>query len=160
MKIFRITLLAFVLIAAWACVAWASNTANHTVTVQVNAINELAITGGSVTLTLNTATAGSNPNDVTDATCGLQWTTNEATKKITVQTDQSSPNFTLKSVAISVSGGTAAAQSTLSGAAPHDFVTGISTTLGSCTVRYTGQATAAQGTGSVLHTVTYTITGS
>ncbi|MBU1948725.1 MAG: hypothetical protein KJ927_08445 [Candidatus Eisenbacteria bacterium] len=152
------------LIVAILCTAFvatgvsAGTTANHTVTVTVAAINEVAIVGGNVTLTIDSATAGSQPDDATDATTSdLNWTTNEASKKITVATDLADPDFTLKVVAANVAGGTAAAQVTLSTIAA-DFVTGISTTVGTCDLSYTASATAAQGTGSDVHTVTYTIT--
>lgn len=139
-------------------VANASNTDNHTVTVTVSAINEVAIVGGNVTLTINTATAGSEPTNATDnTTADLNWTTNEATKKITVATSLASPTFTLKVLAQNVTGGTAASEVTLSTTATN-FVTGISSTTGGCDLSYTASATAAQGTGSDAHTVTYTLT--
>jgi len=147
-----------VLIFGCSGLATASNTANHTVTVHVDAINEVAITGGDITLTINSANAGSQPNDATNATCHLEWTTNEANKKITVQSDQAAPTFTLKVIATGVSGGTAAPQVTVSNVA-QDFVTGVATTVGNCTLSYTGSATAAQGTGEDVHVVTYTLTG-
>ena len=135
-----------------------SQTANHTVTATVSAINEVAIVGGNLTLTINTATAGSNPDDATDnTTCDLNWTTNEVGKKITVATNLVSPTFTLAVVAQNVTGGTAAPSVTLSTTAT-DFVTGIATTTGTSDLSYTASATAAQGTGSDVHTVTYTIT--
>ena len=135
-----------------------SQTANHTVTVTVSAINEAAIIGGNITLTINTATAGSNPDDATDnTTCDLNWTTNQASKKITVATNLVAPTFTLSVVAQNVTGGTAASSVTLSTTAT-DFVTGVATTTGNCDLSYTGSATAAQGSGSDVHTVTYTIT--
>ncbi|MBD3336070.1 MAG: hypothetical protein GF355_11200 [Candidatus Eisenbacteria bacterium] len=138
----------------------AGTTDSHTVTVNVSAINEVGITGGNITLTIDSATPGSEPNDASDATtCDLDWTTNEASKKITVATDLASPNFTLKVEAANVTGGTSAGQVTLSTTA-QDFVTGISTTTGTCDLSYTASATAADGTGSDTHTVTYTITAS
>jgi hypothetical protein len=158
MKTFRVMLALCISLLIGASCSWASNTASHSVTVTVDAINELAITGGDIELTINAATAGSNPTSVQNTACGLQWTTNEATKKITVETDQASPTFTLKALATSVSGGTAAAEATLSSTTPADIVTGVSTTLGNCTIRYSANATAAEGTGSDVHTVTYTIT--
>ena len=140
--------------------AFAASSANHTVTVNVSAINEVSISGGNVTLTINAAVAGSNPTDATDATTAdLLWTTNESSKKITVATNLASPDFTLKVVAASVSGGTAATEVTLSTTAA-DFVTAVSTTTGSADLSYTASATAAEGTGSDAHTVTYTMTAS
>jgi hypothetical protein len=138
--------------------AMAANTDNHTVTVQVQAINEAAISGGNITLTINTASAGSEPDDAVDnTTCDLAWTTNQATKKITAETDLAAPTFALKVLAQNVTGGTAAAEVTLSTTAT-DFVTGVATTTGGCDLQYTASATAAQGTGSDVHTVTYTLT--
>ena len=138
----------------------ATDTDQHQVTVQVNAINEVALDGGDINLVINSATAGSNPDDAVDnSSCDLRWTTNEASKKITVQSSLGSPTFTLKVVAQNVSGGTAASEVTL-GTTAADFVTGVSLTTGSCDLQYTASATAANGTGSDVHTVTYTITGS
>lgn len=139
-------------------VAGAASSDNHTVTVQVNAVNEIGLSGGNITLTVDTAVPGSDLTGPTDnTTCDLAWTTNQASKKVTVQTDQAAPSFTLKVAAQNVSGGTAAAEVTLSTTA-QDFVTGISQTVGSCDLAYTASATAAQGTGSDVHTITYTIT--
>jgi len=139
--------------------AMAANTDFHTVTVQVLAINEAAITGGDLTLTINTATAGQEPDDAVDnTTCDLAWTTNEATKKITVETNLAAPTFTLKVVAQNVTGGTAETEVTLSTTGANDFVTAISETTGGCDLQYTASATAAQGIGSDVHTVTYTLT--
>ena len=138
----------------------ASDTDNHTVTVQVQSINELAVSGGNVTLTINSATAGSDPdNDDDVSTCDLLWTTNDASKKIVAKTSLAAPTFTLKAVAESVSGGSAAAEVTLN-TTDQDFVTGVATTVGNCDIRYTASATAAEGTGSDVHTITYTIVDS
>ena len=145
------------LAAALASAAMAGQSASHTVTVQVNAINELALTGGNITLTISTATAGQQPDPATNSTCTLAWTANQANRKITVATSLLTQNFTLKALAQSVTGGTAAPEVTLSNTAA-DFVTGVSRTTGGCTLRYTASATAAQGTGSDVHTVTYTLT--
>jgi hypothetical protein len=158
MNTIRATLISLILILGFAAFAFAADNANHTVTVTVNAINEIAITGGNITLTIAAASAGADPNAVTSTACGLEWTTNEATKKITATSDQASPSFTLKVLAQALTGGTAAAEATLSNTTARDVVTGISTTTGGCTLRYTAQATAAQGTGTVVHTVTYTVT--
>jgi hypothetical protein len=155
----RITLLlaSVILIFGWCGIAAASNIASHSVTVHVDAINEVAITGGDITLTVNSAMAGSQPDHATNANCHLQWTTNEAGKKITVESDQASPTFTLQVEATGVSGGTAASVVTITDS-PTDFVTGIATTIGNCRLSYTAIATAAEGTGQDVHTVTYTLT--
>ncbi len=135
-----------------------SSTDNHSVTVQVLAINEVAIIGGAVTLTINSATAGSDPDDAVDnTTCDLDWTTNEIGKKITVQTDLADQHFTLKVVAQNVTGGVPAPEATLNNTDAKDFVTKVNVTTGGCDIQYTGSATAAAGTGNDVHTVTYTI---
>ena len=145
---------------AMAGMALAADTDNHQVTVQVVAINEVGITGGNITLTINSATAGSQPtDDVDNTTCDLAWSTNQSSKKITVQTSLGSPNFNLKVIAQSVTGGTAGSEVTV-GTSAQDFVSSISTTVGSCDLQYTASATLSDGTGSDIHTITYTMTDS
>jgi hypothetical protein len=136
--------------------AIAADTDSHTVTVTVNAINEISVTGGNILLAINSATAGSEPNNEVDATTGLQWTSNATGKKITVESDVASPEYTLKALATGVSGGTAASEVTISNVS-QDFITGVATTTGSGTTRYTASATVAGGTGSDVHTITFTI---
>jgi len=147
-----------ILALAFSASAHAGSSANHTVTVTVSAINEVAISGGNLTLTINSSSAGADPDDASDSTTtDLSWTTNEASKKITVETDLVSPTYTLEVTASSVTGGTSAGQVTPTTTA-QDFVTGISTTTGSCDLSYNASATASDGTGSDAHTITYTIT--
>jgi len=162
MKKLIISLVVVALCLVLTGVAMAGNTDSHSVTVQVNAINEINVAAGEspapeIILIISTAIAGSDPTEVTDTSCTLLWTTNQASKKITVVTNQASPKFTLKVLATGVTGGTAAAEVTLSTTAAN-FVTGIATAIGVCTLEYTASAMAAQGIGSDVHTVTYTIT--
>jgi len=139
-------------------VATASNIDQHTVTVTLSSINEIDITGGNIELTINAATAGEEPNEVNNSTCGLDWTTTDTTKKITVETNLTGFNLTLKALAQSVTGGTAAAEVTLSDT-PQNFVIGVSKTTGGCTIKYTAAATASDGPPhSEVHTVKYTLT--
>ena len=141
------------------CLAFAADSDSHAVTVQVNAINELALSGGNITLTVNTATAGQEPDAAMDlTTCDLVWTTNESTKKITIETDLGAPQFSLLALAMNVTGGTAAPVVTVSTTA-QDFVTGVTETVGSCDLGVGVIATAAQGTGTDVHTITYTLIG-
>jgi len=138
--------------------ALAASSDSHDVTVTVSAINEVAVSGGNITLTINTATAGSEPDAVTDSTStDLAWTTNESTKKITVAAGAAITGATLKVTAANATGGTATGQVTVTDTA-QDFVTGISTTTGGCDLSYEASATASQGTSSNTHTITYTIT--
>jgi len=145
------------LAAALASAAMAGQSASHTVTVQVNAINEIVLTGGDIALTINSATAGQQPDPATNMACTLAWTATPANTKITVATSLASPTFTLRILAQSVTGGTAAPEVTLTSTAV-DFITGAGRTTGACTLRYAAWVTAAQGTGTDVHTVTYTLT--
>lgn len=156
----KIILLVVLVVLGIAGYTLAADNDSHTVTVTVSAINELAITGGNVTLTINSATAGSQPDDAVDnTTADLDWTTNQSSKKITIVSNLSlaAQNFTLLAVAQNVTGGTAASQVTVDDSA-DDFVTGVATTLGGCDIQYTGQATVSDGTGSDVHTITFTLT--
>lgn len=151
---------AIILSLAVAGMSMAADTDNHQVTVQVTAINEVGISGGNITLTINSATAGSQPTDAVDnSTCDLAWSTNQSSKKITVQTSLGSPNFSLKVAAQNVTGGTAGSEVTI-GTSAQDFVSSISTTVGSCDLQYTASATLSDGTGSDVHTITYTLSDS
>jgi len=98
------------------------------VTVTVSAANELAMTGGNVTLTINTATSGSDPSDAVDNTStDLSWTTNQANEKTSAASNLASPNFSLRVLALNITGGTAASEVTLSTTAA-DFATRAATT--------------------------------
>jgi len=67
------------------------------------------------------------------------------------------PSFTLKVQTTGVTDGTSAGQLTITNSA-QNIVTGIPVTAsGSGTLSYTASATAAQGTGSDIHTITFTI---
>ncbi|MBW8001592.1 MAG: hypothetical protein FVQ80_06170 [Planctomycetes bacterium] len=155
---FCVTILLFLFIKTGIVAADISGTAAINVT--ISAINEIALTGGSVSLTVNSATAGSQPTDATDsATADLSWTTNQAGRKITVITNQASPTFTLTTEATTISGGISAGAITPTISAA-DFITAIANTVGTCDLTYVGSATTAQGTGSDAHTITYTLTAS
>lgn len=154
--ILRMSLVIILVLFGVMDIAGAENINSHTVIVEVLAINELAINSGDITLTIESAAAGKEPDEVTDNTCKLKWTTNTTGKKITVKTDLASPTFTLKVEAKNVKGGTAASEVTLS-TTGQLFVTGIEKTTGSCKLKYTASATAAQGTGTDKHIITYTL---
>jgi hypothetical protein len=149
--------LCVLLAALAAAVALAGPSASHTVTVRVVPITEITLTGGNITLTASAATAGQQPDPATNTACGLAWTATSANAKITVATSLASAGFTLKVVAQGVTGGAAAPEVTLSNTAA-DLVTGAGKATGACTLRYAASATAAQGTGSDVHIVTYTLT--
>lgn len=134
--------------------ALASDTANHTVTVTVSAVNEVAIGGGNVSLNI-----GSSYSAADATTADLSWSTNESDKKITVVSNQEVIEYPLVLTATSVSGGTSTGAVTLSNVA-QDLVTGISLTNGTADLSYSASATAGSGTGVEAHTVTFTILAS
>ena len=131
--------MAFILTAA--LVLLAGSAVNHTVTVSIAAVNEIAVTG-TVTMSVSSASAGSDLGADTDAASSLTWTTNGASKKVTVAT-QAAPNCTLKVEATSISssgGGSSAGVVTLSTTAA-DFLTGVGQTYGDCNLSYELAAT-------------------
>jgi len=153
-------ILAVLILALSATTVLAATTANHTVTVTIPTINDVALTGGNLTLTFVAPTAGSDPADVSDTTtCDLNWSNNQASQKITVVSNVASPVATLKVTAGTVTGGTSGGQLTLSTTA-QDFVTAVSAGTGTCDLEYVASATAGLTAGSDVHTVTYTITSS
>lgn len=156
MKTQLITVLAVAIVAAGLGTANAQFD-NHSVTVEVLAINELAITG-TATLTISTATAGSDPDNATDNSTSYAITTNESNRKVTAAIDVNMPaGMTLALLAVAPTGGTPASQN-LSTVA-KDIVTGVSTLSESgLQLGYTLSATAAAGTlSSVVKTVTITV---
>ena len=126
---------------------------------------DVTVLNGDVDLTISSATAGQEPAAASSEACQLQWTTlvADATKKITAQSNNATPSFALKLSAVNVSAGdgTPAGQVTLSTTA-EDLVVDIPAGVlvsnpGTCTLHYQASATAANGTGSDAHTITFTI---
>ena len=148
--------LAFVVGASSAAMA---QTANQTVTFQVDAINQIALSG-SPSLVINAATAGNNP---TSATANATWavTTNQSGAKITASIGSNMPSGLTLSVSLAApAGGSSAGSQSLSTTAV-DLVTSITKLAQSgLNVTYTLDATPAAGVvSSSTRTVTYTITG-
>lgn len=136
-----------------------AQTATQDVTIQVNAISRIAVTGVAQSLTITTATAGSEP---TAATATVSWaiTTNQTNQKVTASLDAALPaNVTLSASMAQPTGATSAGSQAL-GTVAVDLVTGISTLAqGGLGLTYTLAATAAAGVvASTTRTVTYTIT--
>ena len=124
---------------------------------------DLSVLNGNINLTISSAVAGQEPGSVADEACQLQWSTGSNVWKITAQTSMNSPKFTLTTRAISVSAGdgTAVGEIALT-VFPADLVVDIPAEIpvgdpGTCTLLYAASATAADGTGTDVHTVTYTI---
>ncbi len=130
----------------------------HTVTVQVAAVTEVRIEGGAVNLSISAANAiaGEDIMTMTDQSTSLLWGTNSSGRKITVATNLVAPRYTLTLVALNPTQGTPATAVTLS-TTPDNLLYDIGRSSGSCVLQYTGTAYASQGTGSDLHTITFTV---
>jgi len=144
--------------------ALAGNTAEQTVTYEVTAINELSTSGNPGALIVNSATAGSQPNEVKDTSTTYAITTNckKNAKKITAAIDSAMPKkTTLKITLAAPTGGTTKGQKTLSTSAVN-VVTGIDAVASSGhQITYDFSATAAAGVvASNTRTVTLTLTDS
>jgi len=134
----------------------------------------ITITGGNVLLNISTATAGQEPDPVTDESTGLTYsgpTLSSTEYKITVTTNLGPPlHHTLKVKAISLSNGATGYAGDAQGEVTlsiDDKILIINITKGgiilplfphTCTLKYTASATVAKGTGTDFHTITYTIT--
>jgi hypothetical protein len=137
-----------------------AQTATQTVTFQVDAINQVAVTG-TPTLDINAAVAGGAPTTVTSS--GNTWavTTNQTTAKITASIASNMPaGLTLSATLGAPAGATSAGIKSLSTVAV-DIVTGI-TKLNASGLSLTYQLDATSAAGvvtSATRVVTYTITG-
>ena len=137
-----------------------AQTANQTVTIQVDAINQIAF-AGSPSLVVTTATAGSQPTAATSAVATWAVTTNQSGAKITAALSSAMPAGLTLSANLAAPGGATSAGLTALTTTAADVVTGITkTAAGSLGVTYQLDATAAAGViASTSRTVTYTITG-
>jgi hypothetical protein len=137
-----------------------AQTATQTVTFQVSAINQVAVTG-TPSLTIAAAVAGSAPTSVTST--GNTWsvTTNQTGASITASIPTAMPaGLTLSANLVAPSGATSTGLTAL-GVTAVNVVTGI-TKLNAASLALTYQldATAAAGVvSSGTRLVTYTITG-
>lgn len=139
---------------------FAGNTAQQTVTYEVQAINELAVSEPTVSLTVNSATAGLAPTAVSDSSTSYAITTNESGQKITGSLNSDMPTGVTLSVTLAApSGATSAGKQALS-TTPVDLVTGISTLNESLkAISYELAATTAAGVvPPATKTLTLTIT--
>lgn len=159
MRTYRIVL-GLALLAPLVAAPAAAQTATQTVNFEVQAINQISVSGNPGTLTVSSATAGSAPNSATDATTSWAVTTNESPRKITASIDVAMPTGLTLSLAVAPPPGATGAGSTALGTVAVDVVTAISKLEASgLGLTYTLQATSAAGTvASTSRTVTLTIT--
>lgn len=138
-----------------------AQTATQTVTYQVDAINQISVSGAAIGLHITTATAGSAPTSVTDGSTTWAVTTNQSGAKITAAINSDMPSgVTLTLTLGAPTGATSAGAVALSHTAA-DVVTGITKLNESgLSVSYDLAATSAAGVvNSATKTVTLTITG-
>lgn len=134
-----------------------AQTATQVVGIQVQSINQIAVTG-SPSLVINAAVAGSQPTQAT-ASGTYAITTNDTSRIVTVEIDNNMPaNTTLKITMGAPSGGTSAGAVTLS-TTPQNAVTGFGMVIGSAlSIGYTLDATVSAGIiAATSRTVTFTI---
>jgi hypothetical protein len=148
-------------LVAFAAVNTASaQTATQTVTFQVTAINQIAVTG-TPSLVINTAAAGTAPTSATSSSNTWSVTTNQSGASITASIPTAMPTgLTLSANLVAPAGATSTGLTAL-GTTAVNVVTGI-TKLNSASLglSYQLDATAAAGVvGSATRVVTYTITG-
>jgi hypothetical protein len=136
---------------------------NHTVTVVVSAISAINV-DNDLTLTINAATAGSEPDAVSNSTtCNLFWTQNGATsRKIQVKAGAALPTGVTLSVLaqgiVKVGSGAPTAAGTVNlTASDQDFLTTVHKSAGTCDLNYTADADMDAAVQSNAITVTYTI---
>ena len=140
--------------------AASAQTANQTVTIQVDAINVIAF-AGSPSLTINAAVAGNAPTSASNATATWAVTTNQSNAKITASLSSAMPAGLTLSANLGAPTGASSNGLTALGVAAVDLVTSITKLAeGTLTVTYQLDATVAAGVvASQSRTVTYTITG-
>ena len=153
------SLMAGLLVVAAAASA-SAQTATQTVTIQVDAINQIAVSG-TPTLAISAAVAGGAPTLVTAT--GSTWavTTNQTGSKITASLGSAMPTgVTLSANMAAPAGGTSANLQGLS-TTPVDLVTGITKlNVSGLSLGYQLEASSAAGViASTTRVVTFTITG-
>lgn len=136
-----------------------AQTATQIVRIQVNAINQLAVSGSPAPMIINTATAGSAPSPVTVSGTSYAVTTNESNKKISASVDQALPAGVLLEVTLDAPDGASSAGAVALNTAAADVVTGISSiSASSLPITYRLSATAdVQMNAPQTRTITFTI---
>jgi len=136
-----------------------AQTATQVVRFQVNAVSQIGVSGGPVSMVISSAVAGSTPTSVTSSGSTYAITTNELNQKITASLDQSLPAGVTLEVALAAPDGAASAGSVALQTVGADVVTGISRTLGSSLpITYRLSATpAVQISEPAARIVTFTI---
>ena len=142
--------------------AFASWTAEQLVTFTIGASNEISVSGPPRLMEILAASAGEEPDPVTDNNTSISYSTNSSNKKISAGIDTDMPTGVTLQVHIASPGG---AQGISQGAQPltmtsADLVTGISkAAVQDATITYTLSATTtADPIENETRTVTFTMT--
>ena len=136
----------------------AAQTATQVVRFQVNAINQIAVSGDPAPLVVNSATAGGMPTAVTASATTYAITTNQANQKITASIDQGMPAGITLELALAAPAGASSAGPVALGTSASDVVTGISMVNASALpITYRLSATAGIQASPAVRTVTLTI---
>jgi hypothetical protein len=133
-------------------------TANQTVNLQVDEIQQISVSGPA-TLHITTAVPGSGPRTVRDATTTYSVTSNDRTKKISARINASLPTgMALNLTATAPTGGASTGKKTLT-TSDQDVVTGLSKLNDTAGLTYELAATAEAGKlPATTRTVVLTIT--
>lgn len=135
-----------------------AQTATQVVRFEVNAVNQIGVSGSPAPMVIGSATAGSAPTSVTSNGTSYAITTNETNKKITASVDQALPSGVTLEVSLAAPNGASSASYVPLGTAGSDVVTGISsTTASSLPITYRLSATPAVQLSAQARTVTFTI---
>ena len=134
-----------------------AQTATQVVHFQVNAVNQIAVSG-SPALAITSAVAGSGLTSVTSTGSSYAITTNEANQKITASIDQPMPAGVTLEVQMGAPGGALSSGTVQLGTAGADVVTGITATASSALpITYRLNAGTQVQLGPTARTVTFTI---
>lgn len=151
-------LLVIVVTSALNAVDALAQTATQTVQFQVNAVNQVAVSGNPSPLAITTATAGSGLTTATSTGTSYAITTNEANQKITASIDQTMPAGVTLDVQLGAPPGAVSTGSVPLGTASADLVTGISAIAASALpITYRLNAGTQVQMGPASRTVTFTI---
>jgi hypothetical protein len=135
-----------------------AQTATQVVRFEVNAINQIGVSGAPAPLVINSATAGAAPASVTAGGTSYAVTTNESNKKITASVNQALPAGVTLEVQLAAPSGASSADYVQLGTSSADVVTGISsTTASSLPITYRLSATPTVQMSAQARTVTFTI---
>ncbi len=153
-----------VLVTGRSSVMAASASDTHDVTIQIQEIVALEVTGGNVSLTISAVSdPGALPDAVTDNSTALDWTSNvsSGTRSITAALDSAYSAGIVLKVALSAPAGTngsSAGQITLGTGAQNVFTGITNENCVDATLTYEASLTQMVAPTSETRTVTYTLT--